>query len=578
MGANIFDESSLLLVDCSKTSFFQICELFIRTPRMRKPLHNICCLMRKTRARWLMVQNAVEKTDYFEDKYPSVYEEILYLKKKYPNSEISAKQLTFFSSDILWPPSQKKKYLFAIDKKKPTRKKNVILTTCVIIWITTNKNRGESFVDYIYEAVVSIPSIILKQTRLKLLNNYIHVFDKADVIVGGEKLEVTTSYYCQQNSLTSVCAHSSLKMALWHADEGRYQPHTHVMNDIVRGIRNKKGERYVPSKGIRIEEIREICKHYQNELFEIDFTNNKNANVSPYEMAYLLVESGIPTIIVFKPKAGGDDLYHMVPVIGHTFNSDEWLPLAIRHYKDFPPAGLKTIEHDYISSAEWASHLIIHDDLLGPYLCITPQSLTRKARPDEDYAGRTCYVLGILPKGLQKIPSPVIAQEIGAVYFWNIWDRLLCYAPEKWKNRIEELWNGKNKFKNLVLRTQIIKKDKFLTHLAELEDHEENHSIISKANNKKLYRRLTDVDLLWMVEFSLPELFCANKSKIGEIVFPLEAAFKLELLDLKKGDEYPPPLCYRLFGCIDIFDDMPINIRIKSHTRLYRKLQTGFEY
>lgn len=574
--ADLFDESHLLLLRCEDISFFTICETFIRDPHKQGPLHSICSLMRKSQAKWLMIDNGVEKYKNFPEKYPAVYEEVKHLKEKYPVGRIKVRQLTFFGSDIKWPPKHKKQHEY-LAGDRPTRKKNSVLASCVIISLTY-RNRGIKKVDYIYEAVMALPSVVKGKTRVELLNNYIHVFAPAEIQAGGYGFEFKGCYFCQQNGINSVCAHSCLKMAMWHAREvNEYQPSTKTINNIVKEMRRKHREKFYPSKGLKVQEITKICNEFGLNTFSVDFTKSQHQNISPYELTYLLIESGIPTILVFKPQKGGLDSYHMVPVIGHTMNTDEWFPLAIREYKDFPPSGLNTREHDYLSSAEWASHLVIHDDLLGPYLCITPQSLTRYARPDEDLAGRACYVFGILPKGLNTLPSPVVAQEIGGVYFWNIWSRLSRTMSPPWKQRLIRRWGEeKNRFKNIVLRTQLVSGDSYVEHLEEMVDHEKRRCYLTKEAKTKILKKMPR--LMWMVEFSLPELYSANRTKLGEITMAVETAENEKLLNLQEGQVYEPPISYRLLGALDLFDGEVIDLNIRSHTELYRRTLHEFEY
>ena len=49
-----------------------------------------------------------------------------------------------------------------------------------------------------------------------------------------------------------------------------------------------------------------------------------------------------------------------MPVIGHTFSEDMWVPDADNYFE----------KQKYYSSERWMSEFLIHDDNFGPYLCL----------------------------------------------------------------------------------------------------------------------------------------------------------------------------------------------------------------
>lgn len=79
---------------------------------------------------------------------------------------------------------------------------------------------------------------------------------------------------------------------------------------------------------------------------------------------YGFIESGTPALLGFQLDASpeGPGSRHVIPVFGHTFNEDTWLPQAHRSY-----FGSKL---SYYPSENWLSTFVVHDDNFGPYLCL----------------------------------------------------------------------------------------------------------------------------------------------------------------------------------------------------------------
>src|ERR1019366_969590 len=88
---------------------------------------------------------------------------------------------------------------------------------------------------------------------------------------------------------------------------------------------------------------------------------------------YGFIESGFPALVGFeldRPNPGPAGApRHVIPVFGHTFNEDTWLPDAQRAYFG------GTLS--YYPSENWLSTFVVHDDNFGPYLCLPRHFLTR---------------------------------------------------------------------------------------------------------------------------------------------------------------------------------------------------------
>src|SRR6185437_3386454 len=81
----------------------------------------------------------------------------------------------------------------------------------------------------------------------------------------------------------------------------------------------------------------------------------------PYrKYIYGSVESGLPALLGFQFDMGQpEESGHIIPVLGHTFNADTWIPRAAFSYFIL---GQST---RYVPSESWVSTYIIHDDNWG---------------------------------------------------------------------------------------------------------------------------------------------------------------------------------------------------------------------
>ena len=90
---------------------------------------------------------------------------------------------------------------------------------------------------------------------------------------------------------------------------------------------------------------------------------------------YGFIESGAPALLGFEledPNANaGEAGRHIIPVVGHTFNEDAWMPEADRNYF---AKGLS-----YYPSESWLSTFVAHDDNFGPYYCL-PRNFLKKEK------------------------------------------------------------------------------------------------------------------------------------------------------------------------------------------------------
>ncbi len=200
---------------------------------------------------------------------------------------------------------------------------------------------------------------------------------------------------------------------------------------------------------------------------------------------YGCIESGGPALLGFELDAPstspGEASRHIIPVLGHTFNEDAWVPEAQRHYF---AGGLS-----YYPSESWLSAFIAHDDNFGPYYCL-PRNFLRK----DNFR----LILGLKPHRTHF--SALEAETLAFGY---------AQALSQIFNNIGQEW--------------------FLHHLATLDDWKGN--TLTGELHGLLERTLPDY--FWMAELSAPELFTATRHKFGELLIsadsPLSGDFSLLL-------------------------------------------------
>jgi len=226
---------------------------------------------------------------------------------------------------------------------------------------------------------------------------------------------------------------------------------------------------------------------------------------------YGSVESGYPALVLFGTSSG--QTCHTIPLFGHTFNEDMWVPHAELSYFRVG-AGTK-----YIPSESWLSSFLAHDDNWGSNFCIPRRFLYTRAScekwPKEQGGRRFCetqsdcvvHVIATMPKEVRV--DPLWAEMIGADYLFKLLQRL----PQRgnpWDARLRE-YAAEHL---LVLRPILIEAAEYSEHLDRVSDWD----------GKRIYKKhIRDLALippqkLWMIELSVPELFSANRRKVGEVL------------------------------------------------------------
>lgn len=357
---------------------------------------------------------------------------------------------------------------------------------------------------YVYESV-------LRPYRSSEHNNFLHSCREYAVESSVGAFHTQGSLFAQQNGLTNACAHVSLRTMISSVlDDGaldylRFNEiaginlRTHP-KDVSLGLEPAQMEAILKALNLPYSKIvheppeRTTCPTCGEEATSAKKTDEV-AKVPDHSLAgefqrdlYGFIESGLPALVGFQ--ADGRPNKHIIPVIGHTFNEDTWVPQSARVYFDDGTG--------YFPSEKWLSSYVAHDDNFGPYYCI-PRHYLRKRN--------FRIILGLKPQ-----PTANEAPEIEAlgITYVRVLAQLMGDSGTNWQRRFALF--ARNGI--LVLRTLLIDKTTYLHHLAN------DHSWTGESIAPGLVDRLEAIlpDYFWSVEFSAPELFPATRHKFGEVL------------------------------------------------------------
>lgn len=312
-----------------------------------------------------------------------------------------------------------------------------------------------------------------------LLNNYYHSKGDFRLEIEGRPFSVRGVYYAQQNSLTGVCAHASLRMVLRTLDPTDGSLTDQGINQILGLV-----PPFPAGFGLTLQQIQTVLATKGLKPFGYSY---RAQSPEDFDRAlYSIIESGYPALLGFSTGTAA----HIMPVYGHTLNTDEWHPEARPAYTG-PTVAL------YHSSSAWVDHFLIHDDNFGPYYCLAKSSIHASPLQPAD-------VVGLLPQAVAV--APMIAEAIAGFVLGQA-PTLCSGLTAPWPTYLKE----QNRI--FVLRTLLMNRETYRKHLLDSVAHD--GSALAAASLHDLARL---PDLFWMCEFSLPSLYTGNKSKLGEVL------------------------------------------------------------
>ncbi len=351
--------------------------------------------------------------------------------------------------------------------------------------------------------------------------------------------------------LTSVCAHSAIKAvaSAWGVDL--------EYPEINRVLELKTlYKTHVGLSGNQIRQaIKKLCPNTDTKT--IGYPAVKGPIIGPAKFIYTGIESGFPALLHFKLSE--QSLYgHVVPVLGHVFDTDAWVAKAEHSYRR------SFITPPYLPSELWNVGFVIHDDNFGSNFHAPRhymRSLKRKenvAEPDEATDRPTDNAFPAGKKNSSEVPSTIEVESPSEVIIWAIvthpkevaWDSnigelvtvgllsgyleplqrkitqhripKLSKASVDWGQRL--LHALKNKC--LVVRSFLTDRESYLSHLRQIRDWG-TEGLISPYAIANIRQRLKgpDWNWIWVAEFSVPDLYSGNRRKLGELVITARKGF-----------------------------------------------------
>ncbi|KMP10744.1 hypothetical protein UR09_05315 [Candidatus Nitromaritima sp. SCGC AAA799-A02] len=419
-------------------------------------------------ARQVIVESAIDRSD--------IEKEIDDLNQALGgDGEAEAIAFNFFSENI------------EISKVQGSSDETFLGQAVLINYNYKNSSLPDFSSSYIYEAIFRSPRSPHRDSKgvfLNLLNNYIHSKNNYEVVVCGQKFIVNGVYFCQQNNVTSVCAHACLKMSINAVSSGEGLITTRWINQLL-DIRP-------PFDGLSHEQIKYVLSstNFNPGFYDCEQTDDPSQYLSTL---HSIVDSGFPSLLVFS--TGDDEIDHVVMVFGHTLNTDEWHPQALPGYSGPGSA-------PYYSCSSWVDHFLIHDDNFGPYYSFSSRSLSISSKI------KAKFIIGLYPLSVKT--DPLVAESVSASLLTRL-PQLLQNASGKWCEYIK-IANGP-----YILRTFLAEKNIYINHLKSAETHDS-----SKMNEDESNVLDSLPGNFWVTEFSLPDLYMGNKTKLGEVLFDSE--------------------------------------------------------
>ena len=436
------EEPQLLVCRIPGYSFFFDCIRSLWSGDKFHPIHRICSLMRKLGVTHLsreelnidgeLMQEHVDLEDHLD-----------------ADVDFKATRISFF------------RCANQVDLHWKQLRDNDLLGYMVIATFRWSDKSPQS---YVFEAVVRPPTLWRDSLEGQPVSNY-YVRGQQDfqTVVGSVQehlsLKLRGSFFCQQNGITHVCAHAALRTAV---NSSPIHTGSKVTSHRINESLKRHGAKHPPAVidgrevgrvGLTPNEIEKVAGDLGFIAHIADFVARPSIDYEDF--IYPFVESGFPTILGLNPSS----VAHVVAVVGHTLNSDRWLPDARRGYSILPYEA-------YTSVAAWTDHFVVSDDNLGALVTLPTESVRNILVPKHNAGLHVSVAIGLVPQHIT-VPGysverrasnliPVLLDESSRV----------SSTPNRW---IEYVMDAPATVPR-VLRTTLQNRDDYLRALFEAED------------------------------------------------------------------------------------------------------------
>lgn len=318
------------------------------------------------------------------------------------------------------------------------------------------------------------------------------------VLLGGEQVHIEGILYAQQNGLNKACSQVALRSLLSRIT-GK-----DISYKQINTLAKKQSSGFNSAKGLNVPQIRSILTAFKIQFRDYDYTLDDPTQRSrhPYiKYVYGGVESGMGALVGFRFSGPAivNDVFHIIPFYGHTFNKDTWVPDAeMAYFRVGEKLG-------YIPSENWTSSFLGHDDNFGPNLCI-PRLYIRPENVE--------YVVELLSPKIMFDGAQAEALALQFLY------SVLNHIGKSKKAITDNIWLRRLAYysnpdvQSIVLRAIAVDRETYIHHLSNEADWNQQREDKTTIN----ILRTELPENFWVVEVSIPQLFPANQRKLGDIV------------------------------------------------------------
>lgn len=158
----------------------------------------------------------------------------------------------------------------------------------------------------------------------------------------------------------------------------------------------------------------------------------------------------------------------------------------------------------YIPTAEWCDHYIISDDNFGMYSTLPTDAIRNFLVPTKNPNRHASMAISIVP---DKVTIPGhYAEQFAVDMATKLINGIGLQTPNRWHDRL--------KGRNLVCRTLLQTKSEYV-------DFINNHVNGLTPEQQSCLDSLSEY--IWVSEISLPNIYTANKRKLGDVVLRADA-------------------------------------------------------